>query len=212
MSNFGFRQLRVVQPYELGFREARSAVGAEKLLKKAEAYETLAEAVSDCQLVIATSAIGKRKLQQPVRNLEAGAKLIRQNLDCGRVAVLFGSEKTGLSNEDLSHCHWVLHIPTRSEHQSMNLAQAVAVTLYELSRSTKPKKAEVSPALATAAELDRLTEALVEAATQSGFFTETSATSREQKLRRLIRRLNLESGDAAILLGLARQILWKMQT
>ena len=211
MSNFGFSQLRVVQPYELAFREARSAVGAAALLKNAEEYGTVAEAVSDCELVIGTTAIGKRQIQQPVRTLELGAKKIRKRLGSVRVAILFGSEKTGLSNEDLSHCHWVLHIPTRPEHLSMNLAQAVAVTLYELTRGSVLRQPEVCHKLATAAELERLTQALAEAASMCGFSTKESAASREQKLRRLTRRLHLQLDDAEILLALVRQILWKMQ-
>ena len=211
MSNFGFRQLRVVQPYDVGFREARSAVGALELLKNAEEYRTVAEAVEDCGLVVGTTAIGKRQMQQPLRTLAIGANVIRKRLASARVALLFGSEKTGLSNEDLSHCHCVLHIPTQAEHLSMNLAHAVAVTLYELSRGSARQKRELRHKLATAAELERLTQALAEAAKESGFFTETSATTREQKLRRLIRRLHLQLDDAEILLALLRQILWKMQ-
>ncbi|HVO63929.1 MAG TPA: TrmJ/YjtD family RNA methyltransferase [Terriglobales bacterium] len=211
MSNFGFSELRVVQPFELAFREARSAVGAADLLRKAKTYETVAEAVNDCGLVIGTSALGKRQVQQPVRSLEAGAKLIRKHLGAARVAILFGSEKTGLSNDDLSHCHWILHIPTRPEHLSMNLAQAVAVTLYEISRKAPAKEKFMRPQVATAAELERLTQALVEAASTSGFFTQETLAAREQKLRRLIRGLHLQPEDANILLGILRQILWKMQ-
>lgn len=210
MSNFGFSQLRVVQPYEVAFREARSAVGAAELLNNAEEYGTVAKAVSDCGLVIGTTAIGKRQIQHPVHTLQAGAKIVHRRLGSGRVAILFGSEKTGLSNEDLSHCHCVLHIPTRPEHLSMNLAQAVAVTLYELSRESPSKKSKKHAKLASAAELERLTQALAEAATKSGFFTQNSAASREQKLRRLIRRLHLEPDDAQILLAIMRQVLWKM--
>jgi len=211
MSNFGFTQLRVVQPYELAFREARSAVGAAELLKNAREYKTVSDAVEDCDLVVGTTAIGKRQILQPIRTVEVGAKAIRKRLASGRAAILFGSEKTGLSNEDLSHCHWLLYIPTRSEHLSMNLAQAVAVTLYELSHGAIPKTSNTRPGLASAAELERLTQALGEAASMSGFFTEQSAAAREQKLRRLIRRLQLEAGDAEILLALVRQIVWKMK-
>ena len=211
MSNFGFFQLRVVQPYEPTFREARSAVGAASLLKTAQNYESLAAAVGDCSLVVGTTAIGKRKLEQPVHALEAGAKIIRRRLATGRVAILFGSEKTGLSNDELSHCHWLLHIPTRPEHLAMNLGQAVAVTLYELSRSVAGSGMKKSAELANASELERLTETLVGLATASGFFTGQTSTSGEQKLRRLIRRLRVQPADAELLLGLARQIVWKMR-
>src|SRR6266481_1499885 len=127
MSNFGFPHLRVVNPYELAFREARSAVGAAPLLARAEEFKTVAEAVEDCTLIVGTTAVGLRQLQHPVRRLEQAAPLIRKRLATSPVALLFGSEKRGLSNEDLSHCHWLLRIPTREEHRSMNLGQAVAV-------------------------------------------------------------------------------------
>lgn len=211
MSNLGFAHLRVVLPYELAFREARSAAGAAELLRAAEEYENVADAVADCSLVIGTTAIGKRQLQQQVRTLPAGAKVIRNRLGSDRVAILFGSEKTGLSNQELSHCHWLLHIPTSSEHLSMNLAQAVAITLYELSREAPSRSTENGSKLASAAELERLTQTLVEAASESGFFTEPAAASRELKLRRLIRRLRLQENDAEVLLAMVRQMLWKMK-
>src|SRR2546430_15232756 len=131
MSNFGFFHLRVVNPYELAFREARSAVGAVPLLAQATEFKTVAEAVADCTLVVGTTSVGQRQLQHSARRLDQAASLLSKQLAGGRVALLFGSEKRGLSNEDLSHCHWLLRIPTREEHRSMNLGQAVAVCLYE---------------------------------------------------------------------------------
>ncbi len=130
MSNFGVRRLRVVNPYEAAFREAKSAVGAAGLLAKAEQYASVAEAVADCRLVVGTTAAGRRELQHRLRRLEEGARAIKRQLKAGPVALLFGSERVGLSNRELSHCHWVMRIPTREEHGSMNLGQAVAVCLY----------------------------------------------------------------------------------
>jgi len=210
MSNFGFDQLRVVEPYELAFREARSAVGAREVLKTSQQYENVRDTVEDCQLVVGTSAIGNRLLQQPIRTLQAGAKFIRNHLRSDRVAILFGSEKTGLSNEDLSHCHWLLHIPTLPGHLSMNLGQAVAVTLYELMRQNSPAKSKPNLNLATAGDLERLTQLLLEAATVSGFLSAQSLHSGEQKLRRLMRRLHPQAEDGEVLLGILRQILWKL--
>src|SRR5690349_11566753 len=135
MSNFGFTELRIVNPYEVAFREARSAVGASPVLADAKEFSTVADAVADCAIAVGTTAIRHRQLQQPLKLLPKGATAIRRNLSSAPVAILFGSEKWGLSNDALSHCHWVLHIPTRDEHQSMNLGQAVAVCLYELVRA-----------------------------------------------------------------------------
>ena len=85
MSNFGFTRLRVVNPYEVAFREARSAVGAAALLASAEEVPTVADAVSDCTLVVGTTAVGHRELQHPLRRLEYGAAWVR-NRRCDRAA------------------------------------------------------------------------------------------------------------------------------
>ena len=139
MSNFGAMQLRVVNPYEAAWREAKSAVGAADLLARAEECATVAEAVADCSLVVGTTAVGNRELRQPLWSLPEAGPAIRERLKTGNVALLFGSEKWGLSNESLSYCHWLLRIPTREEHRSMNLGQAVAVCLYELGGELAPK-------------------------------------------------------------------------
>src|SRR5579862_6992325 len=96
MSNFGFLQLRVVNPYDVAFREARSAVGGAPVLADAMEYTSVAAAVADCTLVVGTTAVRHRELQHPLRRLEQGAKLIRKELATGKVAMLFGTEKTGL--------------------------------------------------------------------------------------------------------------------
>jgi tRNA/rRNA methyltransferase len=139
MSNFGAKQLRVVNPYEAAWREAKSAVGAADLLARAEECVAVAEAVADCSLVVGTTAVGNRELRQPLWSLPEAGPAIRERLKTGNVALLFGSEKWGLSNESLSYCHWLLRIPTREEHRSMNLGQAVAVCLYELGGALAPK-------------------------------------------------------------------------
>jgi TrmH family RNA methyltransferase len=140
MSNFGAMHLRVVKPYEKAFREAVSAVGAGKVLKAAEEFASLREAVADCSLVVGTTAVGNREIRQPLRGLEEAGEILRGAMKSGNVAILFGSEKRGLSNEDLSYCHWLLRIPTREEHRSMNLGQAVAVCLYEVRRVEREEK------------------------------------------------------------------------
>jgi TrmH family RNA methyltransferase len=139
MSNFGAMELRAVRPYEKAWREAKSAVGAGELLARAKEFADLAAAVADCSLVVGTTAVGSREMKHPLRGLEDGARLIGKRMETGRVAVLFGSEKWGLSNEDLSYCHWLMRIPTRAEHRSMNLGQAAAVVIYELGRAERER-------------------------------------------------------------------------
>ena len=212
MSNFGFRRLRVVNPYEPAFREARSAVGASSVLASAEQYKSVAEAVGDCTLVVGTTAVRHRNLHHPLRRLEEGARLIRRRLRSSRVALLFGSEKFGLSNEDLSHCHWLIRIPTHDENISMNLGQAVAVCLYELIRDAKsPRQPEKLPR-ATAAEVERITAKLLEVLHASGFLEMRRVADADERIRRVVRRLNLPASDAVIWLGMMRQILWKIRS
>jgi TrmH family RNA methyltransferase len=212
MSNFGFSGLRVVNPYEAGFREARSAVGASALLKNAEQYDSVAEAVADCTLVVATTAVRRRNLQHQVRRLEDGARLIRTRLKSTRVAILFGSEKSGLSNEDMSHADWLMRIPTSQQNISMNLGQAVAVCLYEIIRDSKARRAAEKLAPAAAGEVERITAMLLEALRASGYVGRRRVADVEERMRRLVRRLHLPARDTVLWLGILRQIVWKLRT
>ncbi len=217
MCNFGFRQLRVVNPYDPAFREARSAVGASSLLAHAEEFTTVAEAVADCTLVVGTTAVKQRQIQHPLETLAGGALLIRAELEGGgkeirRAAILFGSEKCGLSNEGLSHCHWLMHVPTSGEQPSMNLGQAVAVCLYELMRGHSEELPTEKPQPAEAGDLERFTIALLDALHLSGYMGVQHSQEKEQAVRRMVRRVTLSAEDTTALLGMLRQILWKLRT
>jgi TrmH family RNA methyltransferase len=212
MSNFGFARMRLVNPYEPAFREANSAVGASELLASAKVYESVAEAVADCTLVVGTTAVRHRDLHHPLRRLEAGARLIRKQLVSSRVALLFGSDKRGLSNEDLSHCHWLLRIPTCEENISMNLGQAVAVCLYEVVRDSKAAGKPEKRRLAAAGEVQRITGILLDALRASGYLDRRRVNDSEDRIRRLVRRLNLQAEDTDAWLGMLRQIVWKLRS
>jgi TrmH family RNA methyltransferase len=203
MHNFGGGRLRLVNAYDVAFREARSAVNASEILQNAEEFQTLSEAIGDCGLVVGTTALRRRELQHSLRPREYGGSVIREQLATGPVALLFGSEKYGLSNEDLSHCQWLLHIGTED---SMNLGQAVAVCLYELTRRNNVAHPEPRRG-ASAGDLDRLTELATQVLQESGY---VHSGSTETKIRRLIRRLNLPMHDAEVWLGIFRQIHWKL--
>jgi tRNA/rRNA methyltransferase len=212
MANFGFSDLRVVNPYDVAFREARSAVGAAPLLAAARSFASVADAVADCTLVVGTTSVGHRELQHPLRRLEYGGRVIRQTMAASGVALLFGSEKFGLSNEDLSHCHWLMRIATASQDLSMNLGQAVAVCLHELvrdPRATRTKPAKLKPA--AAGDLEQITRMLLEVLRESGYINPKTAASTEEKIRRLVRRLDVTDRDAAVFLGMLRQIQWKIR-
>jgi tRNA/rRNA methyltransferase len=239
MHDFGLRHLRIVNDYPVPFESARSAVDANDVLAGAVACATLAEAIADCTLVVGTTAVGERDLQHPLLPLpEAAPRILVEvrrntgpNSAPGRVALLFGSEKTGLSNEELSHCNFLLTIPMQqvagARHLSLNLGQAVAVCLYELVRgpaavppSESNPAAEVdavaadSPVAAeptSAADLERLTTLLYETLERSGYQRRHPANSDPVQLRRLLRRMSLDASDAAVWTGVFRQLLFKLR-
>jgi tRNA C32,U32 (ribose-2'-O)-methylase TrmJ len=143
--------------------------------------------------------------------LPDAARTIRRRLGSSRIALLFGSEKRGLSNEDLSHCHWLLRIPTCAEHGSMNLGQAVAVCLYDVvrTRGILPRTERIEPA--SAGEVEAMTLRLFEALRLSGYVNRESGASAEAKLRRMVRRLRIPASDVETWFGIFRQILWKVR-
>jgi TrmH family RNA methyltransferase len=209
MANFGLEDLRVVNPYEVAFREAVSAVGGAHVLKGARVFGTVAAAVADCSLVVGTTAAQKRELQQPIERIETGMQGIREY--AGRVALLFGSEKFGLSNDDLSYCHSLIRIPTDPRTPSMNLGQAVAVCLYELNRGEIPKPPRKRTDLLEGVDAEQLTKMLLDVLEKSGYTNRITAVSTEQKIRRWVRRMRLTRRDVPLLLGILRQILWKFE-
>ena len=210
MSNFGISDLRLVNPYDVAFREARSAVGAGAVMEAARVFDSVAEAVAGCTLVVGTSGGDRREMTLPLYRLETGARLLKEH--AGVTALLFGSEKYGLSNDDLSHCHWVMQIPTRAEHRSMNLGQSVAVCLYEMIRD---EQMAVQPVLgkkqADTVLVEELRERLAEALALSGYYDHTATGGAERRLRELIHRMNLGQKDAEVWLGILRQSLWKLR-
>ena len=233
MHDFGLRHLRVVNDYPVPFEDARSAVDASEVLAGAVACASLAEAIADCTLVVGTTAVGERDLQHPLLPLaEAAPRILAElsrstgpNSNPGRVALLFGSEKTGLSNEELSHCNFLLTIPMQqvagARHLSLNLGQAVAVCLYELVRvpsagavppnESNPADSPAAESPTAAADLERLTTLLAETLEKSGYLRRHPANCDPAQLRRLVRRMAVDGNDAAIWTGIFRQLLWKLR-
>jgi len=209
VANFGLDDLRLVNPYDLAFREAVSAVGGAPVLQASRVFKTLAEAVADCSLVVGTTASQKRMPQQPLERLEAGMSKIRVHE--GKVALVFGSEKFGLSNEEMTFCHSLIRIPTSPGTPSMNLGQAVAVCLYEFIRDSDVGAMVAGPGYQplTGADAERLTLMLQEVLERSGYTNRITSTSTNDKMRRWVRRLRISRRDAPLLLGVLRQILWK---
>ena len=217
MANFGFDRLTVVAPFAAHWREARSAVGAPELLLRARETATLAEAVADCTLVIGTATLTHRKPEQRTVLLPELAPMLFESMASdGGLAILFGPEKRGLTREDLSRCHLLVEIPTDARQPSMNLGQAVAVCLYELSRGTAEEHA---PGLgadqislpADAATLDRLADVIAENMQAAGYSPRTMEGANRHDLRLMLRRLQFNALDARRALGLFRRLLWRLQ-
>jgi TrmH family RNA methyltransferase len=224
LANFGFSRLSVVAPYEPHWREATSAVGAEKLLRNARRTQYLAEAVADCSLVLGTATLSHRKPEQPVIRLPALAPIIQEKLARGsRVALVFGSEKRGLTRDDLALCHHLVEVPTHPAQPSMNLAQAVAVCLYELSAPRNEDSSAIAgpgaPASdltaadppATAGDLGLLAEVVAQAMAAANYSPAIMRNANHRQMHLLLRRLTLSHGDARRILGLFRRILWQLR-
>ena len=135
MANFGLSDLRVVNPFAPVWREATSAVGANDIMQNAAQLGSLDEALKDCTFSLAATALRNRGVVQEVITLP---KLNERLETCAtqQVALVFGNEKTGLCQDDIERCDAILNIPTVAKQPSINLAQAVILTCYELSRRT----------------------------------------------------------------------------
>jgi tRNA/rRNA methyltransferase len=227
MANFGFTRLAVVAPFEANWREAKSAVHAEDLLQNAKSAERLAEAVADCTLVVGTGSLEHRKPEQSVIPLPELAPLIQKELTRGgRIALVFGSEKRGLTQEDLAHCNILTVIPTDPQQPSMNLGQAVAVCLYELSaRLTLPSQnldapgpsrlgtgedAAFNDPPASSRDLDLLAGVVEETMLAAKYSPAAMRKANRHDLHLLLRRLALTRRDAGRILGFFRRILWRL--
>ena len=207
ISNFGFSSLRLVDSYRPSLEEAKSAVGASAaIVRDAREYASVADAIADCALTVGTAGMEHRESRVPVELLSLGAEAI--NECSGDVALLFGSEKRGLSNDDLSYCQRLIRIPTSPAQESMNLGQAVAVCLYELIRGREQRDAPQAPARAASEQLDLLTTRLNEILEESGYIHSPGV---ETKTRRLVRRMDLSAHDAEAWLGMLRQIQWRLR-
>jgi tRNA/rRNA methyltransferase len=221
MHDFGLHRLSIVNEYDVPFEGAKSAVDASEVLHAATTHRTVAEAVAGCTLVVGTTAVGERVLEHPLYILPDAAGRIATELDRdqGSVALLFGSEKTGLSNEELSHCHWLTTIPMHphegSRHVSMNLGQAAAVCLYELTRQigfAEVEGANREPTSASAEETARIATLLHEVLEQAEYMRHHPANSDLAAVRRLLVRSRLTRDDAPVWLGMLRQVLWRLRT
>lgn len=216
MANFGLQELMVVAPHPPVWQETRSAVGAEDIVRSARAVGDLADAIADRTWVIGTTSGSRRNIDRELIPLDRHREWLPKPGGRDRVALLFGSEKTGLSNEEMSFCHNLVKIPTHQHCPSMNLGQAVAVCCYELARagaiSTQPVAARIhhsDPAnfQSIAHVFDRAAQVL----DYVGYLKPKSRAATLIKLRRLLLDLGLTNNDVKILGGILAQIEWKIE-
>ncbi len=221
MANFGFQRLSIVAPFAVNWMEAKSAVGAPDLLRDARVYETLAEALAPCTLVLGTGSLDRRRPDLTILSLPDAAAQLRHSLASqaenparpARTALLFGSEKHGLTTEDLSWCHALIVIETADAQPSINLGQAVAVCLYEIARNPEPDtplqkiKGAEHP---DSQQLERLASLIEETMDHVNYSTRGVRAANGEALRVLLRRLMPNEADLRRMMGLFRRILWQL--
>jgi tRNA/rRNA methyltransferase len=186
------------------------------VIAAARAVPALTDILSDTTLVIGTTTGSRRNLGRELLPLPELAAWLSRRKARGRAALLFGSEKTGLSNEDMSHCHALVRIPTTPDCPSMNLGQAVAVCAYELVRSdivsVRPCTSSRGPEPAAQQALEHVLARAAHVLDVSGYLKPKSRAAMLLKLRRVLLDLNLTSSDARILGGVLSQVEWKLES
>ncbi len=213
MQNFGLSDLVLVDPAAdpCDLNALQVATHAEALLRTARRVADLGEAVADCVMVAATSArLGGLFRRQTVGTPEAIMPLIRARMTQGPVALVFGPEPTGLSNHEISRCHCLVHIATEENAPALNLAQAVAICLYELRREADPEglSASAGDTPARFADQERMFAALREGLEAIHFLYGEKADSLMHAVRHLIGRAGPTPMEAELLFGLAKQLRW----
>ena len=209
MKNMGLRDLCLVDPARFPHEEAQwRAASAQDVLETATVVATLEEAIADCQFVIGTSARGRR-IPWPVQDPRHCAERALAAQSRGeQVAILFGREDRGLTNEELQSCNLHLHVPTHEDYTSLNLAMAVQIVAYELRML---EVGEMLPAdecdewdapFSTAENMDRFYQHLEQTLVEIGFLDPAAPRQLMARLRRLYGRVRLDEMELNILRGI----------
>lgn len=213
LKNMGLRDLCLVAPRTRSSMLANAmAVHARDVLRHARSVETITAAVADCHLVVGTTCRGG-SYRAAADDLVLAAPQIVGAARAGAVALLFGPEDHGLTNDDLQHCQRLISINTDPAYASLNLAQAVLLCCYELRRSMGLAAVEPErPPPAPAAEVERMLQHLQRALLKIGFLLPDNPAHIMLALRQLFGRTTLDEREVRIFLGLARQIEWYAST
>lgn len=208
MKTMGLSTLYLAEPrVEPDGQSIALAAGASDILKHLVKVDSLAEAIADCSLVIATSA-RSRTLDWPMLEpREAGQKLVTESVT-GPVAIVFGRENHGLSNEELQQCTYHVAIPANPEYSSLNLAQAVQIICYEtrVAHLAGIESAQEPTEYPLAADQERFFVHLENTLFSTGFIIKNHPGQVMTKLRRLFSRARIESQEMNILRGILTSI------
>ena len=217
MKNMGLTRLYLVQPMVFpSDRAVWRAAGAKDLLPEVVVVDSFEEAVGDCQLVVGTSA-RERRIPWPLVDPKACAEVAVEDAHKNRqVALVFGREDSGLTNEELQRCHMHVHIPSNPDYSSLNLCAAVQVVTYEVRMRELSLQGQVplnetwDEPLSTVDDTDRLLEHLERVMTQTGFHKPDNPKQTMTRLRRLFHRQRLDEVENAILRGFLSSIERKL--
>lgn len=207
MKTMGLQDLYLVTPRLFPDKQAHEmAAGADDILQNAIVTESLADALTGCQLVIGTSA-RPRGMDLPGLNPSSCAALVNHVSDDAQVAIVFGREHAGLTNEELLHCHYHVMIPSHPEFSSLNLSQAVQVIAYELRMKWLASVDSGLPSasssdLATADQIERFYSHLWDVLVAIDFLKISNPVKLVWRLRRMFNRIQLEAREVNILRGI----------
>jgi tRNA/rRNA methyltransferase/tRNA (cytidine32/uridine32-2'-O)-methyltransferase len=209
MKNMCVNQLRLVNPKIFPCAEATArASGADDILAKAAIYQTLPEAIADCQLVIGASARSRTVSWPEITPRQAATTCLQQPAQTP-IALVFGRENSGLKNDELDLCHYLLKIPCNQHYSSLNVAAAVQVVCYELFVTAMEKQADLPSSeeqtpLATAEQMESFYQHLQQTMTDIGFLQVEKTQSLMRKLRRIYNRTLLDRKELDLLRGILR--------
>lgn len=209
MKTMGLESLYLVNPKSFpDVRALEMAAGADDVLDHAVVTHSLDQALEGCQLILATSA-RPRGISLPGLTPSMAAELVAAQKDFTQVAIVFGREHAGLTNEELLKSHYHIHIPSNPDYSSLNLSQAVQVVSYELRMKWLAPKAEVAlrfDELASAEDVEQFYHHLREVFIDIQFLKTAAPRRLMQRVRRLFNRIQLEKMEVNILRGMLSQV------
>jgi tRNA/rRNA methyltransferase len=208
MKNLGAKELAIVGKARTRSFWARAmAVHGRDVLAETQCYESIRAAIADCTLVVGTTCRSGLYRSHSRSPREVAPEIVRA-AEKGKAAILFGPEDHGLSNKDLEHCQLLVTIPTHPEYQSLNVAQAAVICLYEVYVASMVSAGESSINRAEAEHVERLFDIMRNALLKIGFLDSENPEHMLLALRRIFGRAGLEDKDVRILTGMFRQIEW----